>query len=67
MAMISKYLPIFFYIYENHGIRLTTHEIITNIFHNYQEFIAKETYFSEFLLNFSTVIESHGNNRIARE
>lgn len=67
IAAISKYLPIFNYIYELNGIRLAPHEITNLIAQNYQDFALKERYFQEFLANFSVVIENMGNNRIARE
>lgn len=67
ISAISKYLPILNYIYELNGIRLAPHEITTLLYHNYQDFNAREQYFQEFLMNFSVVIESMGNNRIARE
>lgn len=38
---ISKYLPIFNYLYEMNGIRITTHEIINLLYQNYQSFVIK--------------------------
>jgi len=38
---IDKYVPVFNYLYEQQGIRLTTHEVINLVYHNFQEFATK--------------------------
>lgn len=66
LSNISRYLPVFSYLYEQNGIRVTQNEIIHLVYENYAGFLGKEKFFSDFLVNFSTVCEHEGNNKIIR-
>mgnify|MGYP000601489317 CR=1 FL=1 len=63
---IHKYLSVFTFLYEQNGLRLTSHEIFDLVYHNYDSFLEREGYLSDFLRNFSAIIESVGNSKIIR-
>jgi predicted DNA-binding protein len=63
---VHQYLPVFIFLYEQNGVRVTPQEITEIVYHNYPAFLERQNYFEDFLRNFSLIIETVGNSKIIR-